>query len=292
MRSALIAAALLIAAPAVAQQPPRQDDDEVVVRGTPLDSEAVGNFVRALTGPSGGTDPIGRPHDAPICPGVVGLREDRNTAIADRIRRVAAAAGMTTAGAPCRPNVLVILTRNKEEMIRALRQRYSALFSDGSARVRRIREEPGPAAAWHVERRFDRSGMPVGYDVVSGTFVVTSPIEPSRISAAMRTVFVASVVVIELDALIGLTLTQIADYAAMRAFTQVNPAQLKAADVPTILSAIEAPEGAPVPITLTQWDMSYLRALMATPAYHYSPRQRSRIRSRMMDELQSEEGSN
>ena len=71
--------------------------------------------------------------------------------------------------------------------------------------------------------------------------------------------FIAAVVVVELDALGGLTVTQLADYAAMRAFARTDPRRLKGTGAPTILSAIEAPMNSPVPLTLTEWDLAFLQ---------------------------------
>jgi hypothetical protein len=53
----------------------------------------------------------------------------------------------------------------------------------------------------------------------------------------------------------------------------------------SILSAIEAPEGSLVPLTLTPWDLAYLRALASTPLYNRGARQRTDIRRAMMKEL-------
>jgi hypothetical protein len=93
------------------------------------------------------------------------------------------------------------------------------------------------------------------------------------------------VVVIEREAVAGLTAVQVADYAAMRAFTQVDEAALREARAPTILAAIEAPMGTAVPNTLTEWDLAYLRGLAGTPAFRAAGLQRANIRRRMMNQL-------
>jgi hypothetical protein len=171
-------------------------------------------------------------------------------------------------------------------MLRVLRRRYGTLFDDSTDTALRSRRAAGPVAAWHVERMVDRYGVAIGQN--EGSYAVYSSNEtPSRISAAVRRVTVASVVIIELNSLVGLTTTQIADYAAMRAFTKVDPRRAARLAAPTILSAIEAPTGTMVPITLTPWDMNYLRALAAVEPMHYGHRQRSSIRTQMLNELQN-----
>jgi hypothetical protein len=66
--------------------------------------------------------------------------------------------------------------------------------------------------------------------------------------------FRKSVLVIQSDALAGLTPTQLADYAAMRSLIRTDPKKLRASSPGTILNILDAPMGASVPITLTEWD--------------------------------------
>lgn len=291
MRTAFLTAmlALSLGAPAAAQDgEPREQVEDIIVTGTPEDAAVIRDFVRTLTGPSNGTDPIARLDAGPICPGVVGLSAERNAAIAARMRQVAAAANLEVAQArDCRPNALVILTRNRDEMVNMLRRQHSEFFRDGANMEVEIPDEPGPVAAWHVERMVDSDGLPVAYDEINGYYVVNNSRTPSRINANARRLFIAAVVVIQVDALVGLSPTQIADYAAMRAYAQVDPTQVQNIRVPTILTAIQAPEGSAVPLTLTHWDLSYLRALASTPALNFGNRQRTDLRRRMMQELEA-----
>jgi hypothetical protein len=292
MRILFLAFALTFASQAAAQNAPPPPDDELIVTGTREREQAARAMVEALSGLDSAavdTDPISRLDHKPVCPGVVGLRAERNTAIADRIRDVATAAGMSVADARCRPNLLVLFARDKTELLRQLRQQHPALFVDATGSLLSVPEQPGPVTVLHVNRLVDRDGLLVPFDPIAGYHVVSSPNTPSRISASARPIFAASIVVIELNALVGLSPTQIADYAAMRAFTSADPAQVPRLGVDTILTAVEAPEGTAVPITLTRWDLAYLRALTATPNYHYAQRQRIDVRRRMLTELEAQE---
>jgi len=91
--------------------------------------------------------------------------------------------------------------------------------------------------------------------------------------------------VIERRALDGLTTTQLADYAAMRLFARTAPERLAGSTAPTILTIIEAPMGSAVPITLTDWDLAFLRGLYASHNNLYAAEHRSRISRRIANEL-------
>ncbi|MEI9853020.1 MAG: hypothetical protein WDN24_21660 [Sphingomonas sp.] len=205
------------------------------------------------------------------------------------MRRVADAARIRLADPGCRPNALVIITRDKEEMIAALRRKYPVLFLDAANESIRIPRQRGPVTAWHLEGRVDRMGSPVPFNEDEGYYVLNTPVTPSRISATMRPIFLGAVVVIEVDALIGLTTTQIADYAAMRAFAKTDPARVRKSKVPTILTVLDAPMDSEVPLTLTQWDMGYLKGLYAAPENHNAYTQLGEIRRGLTRELKEGE---
>jgi hypothetical protein len=299
MRKSLIFAALAAAAPAAAaqqpQQPPRAeaqqpapgDGEEIVVSGIRERREAIRNFIDALDGDTRFGDPLARMDVVPICPAAVGLSDARNAEISARIRTVAEAATLKTAPPGCRPNVLVVFTIDKNAFIAALRREHPAYFGGDTAGQMGLRRQRGPVTAWHVSRRYDRNGEPVPYDGTQGFYTLEAPEGPSRISAQSRPAFIAAVVVIERNAIAGLTPVQVADYAAMRAFTQADEAEFRTTRVSTILTAIEAPMGAAVPNTLTEWDLAYLRGLADTPSFRAGGVQRASIRRRMMDEIKN-----
>lgn len=111
----------------------------------------------------------------------------------------------------------------------------------------------------------------------------------SRITAPGRLHFSAAVVVVEADALDGLTTTQLADYAAMRAFAKTDPARLPPSPPPTILTVLDVPMGGAVPITLTEWDLGFLRGLYDSQANLYGAAQRSQIRRKLESSLSEAE---
>jgi hypothetical protein len=276
---AAVAGAVLAASPAVAQ------DDEITVTGREQRAKQIDTFVRALTNVPG-RDPLARFDYTTLCPGVTGLAEARNAEITSRMRVVAKAAGINLArAADCKPNALVIITPEPELMIEALRKAHPIYFKDAAGRFIDPPKQTGPAIAWHLEGRIDRNGSPVPFNPDTGQFEYNTTLTPSRISATMRPVFLAAVVVIDVDALVGLTPVQVADYAAMRLYTRSDPAKLKASDAPTILTILDAADDAEVPVTLTQWDLAYLKSLYGTAPFRSAATQKGEIKQELGKDL-------
>jgi hypothetical protein len=53
----------------------------------------------------------------------------------------------------------------------------------------------------------------------------------------------------------------------------------------TILSVIDAPMGSAIPLTLTAWDLSFLKAFYASSKESYAEYQRAEMRRAMRREL-------
>ncbi len=278
--ASLFAAALAQAAPA---SPPT--GDSIVVEGARQGKHQVRDFVRALTdAPSYGQ--IGRFH-APVCPVAMGLSEPQNRAIAARMRRVAAAANVPLAKAGCTPNAFVILAPDKAVAVAELNRRFPAYFSGMTERqVRALAAAAGPASAWQVtsllsaDRQLLQKAGGADYYVVRGT------ISPSRIKAASIPTFVASVVVIDVRSATGLTVNQLADYAAMRTLADIDPAKMTKVGAPTILTVLAQPDDRPLPITLTHWDLGFLKALYATDNAYFAGYQRGDMEHVLRKELE------
>jgi hypothetical protein len=86
--------------------------------------------------------------------------------------------------------------------------------------------------------------------------------------------FVVSMVMVERGALTGLSVTQVADFAAMRAFADTDPRRAATSGAPTILTILDKGKDEMVPVTLTQWDLGYLKSLYATSNAYYANYQR------------------
>lgn len=290
-RTALFAFALALSGAvsggAMAQEaPPAEDDNgQIVVTGTRDSEREVADFVNVLTPP-----PIGGQlsrFNWAVCPVAAGMAPSQKPTVARRIRSVAKAAGIPVAGEKCTPNLVVIVTPDKNAFIADLARRHPGYF-DSLTRLEKSRlSAPGTlAAAWHLKGPpLTADGTEIVNDSDGGVPVNRTTRAGSRIGFAARPQFAAAIVVIESGALNGLTTTQLADYAAMRTLVSTDPARLGKSTAPTILRVLEAPMGSEVPLSLTAWDLGMLRAFYASNPRNSARTQGSDIRTRLEGEL-------
>src|SRR4029078_5860119 len=64
----------------------------------------------------------------PVCPAVFGLAAQQAAFVTERMRQIAAAAGVPLAHQPCTANAIVIVRSNKADTIRGLEQKKSSYF--------------------------------------------------------------------------------------------------------------------------------------------------------------------
>jgi hypothetical protein len=288
--SLLIVLAASVASAAIAQQPPPPSDQApIVVTGDKTSKEAVRNFVRDLT-PVGAGGQLSRFEDK-VCPIVFGLAPTQNAAVEDRIRQVAKTAGIYVTAAKCSPNVVLIVASDKRAVLEDLRRHHADYFGDLSGnQIRAVIRNPAPVDAWQIQ------GVPLSQDGrelhqnAQGVVENYTTARASRIGTTARPQFEAAVVVVAFDALDGLSVNQLADYVALRALTGADPAKLRKAAPPTILRVFDAPFGSEVPITLTAWDLSFLRNYYDARRNLTAAAQRSAIAKAMTDDRQGPEG--
>lgn len=283
MLAALFSAATATQAGAPpAAAPPTPSD--IIVQGERQKEERIRGFIDALTNvPSFGQ--IGRFHSS-ICPAVVGLPAAQVRLISDRMRRVAQAAAIRVGPANCKPNVFLMAVPDKRGAIDELYRKFPAYFSGISDKdVRRLAAAPQPVVAWQIKGRVNADGeflkKPVGRDY----YVNEGTHSASRMAAASMPDFVASIVMIELKAIGGLSVTQVADYTAMRAFADTDPRRAAGSGAPTILTILDAGENQAVPLTLTHWDLGYLKSLYTTSNAYYAGYQRGDMEHVLKKEL-------
>lgn len=286
-RSRLFLVALLLAFPATAQDKPAPaaHPDDVVVVGNPERDQQIRAFVQGMTRATT-RDPLTRFQDTKLCPLVIGWNADNDKAVTERMRRVAAAAKVAVAPADCRhANVLVLFANDKKAMIRLLRQRYPDFLRDAHGSPMAVPDEDGPAAVWHLDGVVNQDGVTLRALADGGPYVQRGTIAASRIKASARPVYLMSFVVIERHALNGISPIQVADYATMRALTDASPARARETGAPTILTVLETSMGSEMPVTLTEWDMSFLRGLYAVPPNLFASAQRGAIGEQMKREI-------
>lgn len=216
-------------------------------------------------------DPLARFSD-PICPGVLGLPVDAAGIIIDRIRYDAERVGAPIeASTSCKANIIVAFTRDGGAEVRRLLKTHGYLF-DGleAVEARELDNEPGPVRAWNVtalRNRFGQEESPTleppmmkidGNPGLGPVRVIVVPNSTSHIFLGSRVDITASVVIIDLAAIDGLPVAQIADYAAMRALARTRPADGDTA-ASTILSLFDPKSSHPR--EMTTFDLAYLRSL-------------------------------
>lgn len=280
-----VTAAFALALPATAQDQVEEQEPEIVIEGNRQRDQQISDFVGALTrAPVGGQ--LSRFEEA-ACPAALGLAPHQNKVVAARMRSVAGAAGIPLGKADCAPNVFVVVARDKKAVIADLDRKYTDARGDRAKNPK----QSGPAVVWHMEGLLDQNGVPVGVaketgDGTGGYYVVELGDGSSRLRPPSRPHFLASVLALEPPAIDGLTTTQLADYAAMRLFARTDPARLDKTAAPTILTILDAPIGAAVPLTLTHWDLGFLKALYGSSEGTYASRQRGEIKGLVKKELE------
>ena len=280
-------AALFVAAPDAPQSAPPSGSEDIVVEGVRVKRERVRDFIKALDDvPNFGQ--IGKFH-APVCPAVMGLPPAQNQMVAERMRRVAQAVGIRTAEAKCAPNVLLIASIDKGSTIEALYESYPAYFRGVPRKdVRRMAESKEPSVAWQIPGLLSADGTTLKKLPLGGPYINEGTNSGSRVRAGTMPQFVASVVMVERAALTGLNVTQVADFAAMRAFADTEPRRAAASGAPTILTILHKGDEQLVPVTLTQWDLGYLKSLYATSNAYYANYQRGDMEHQLVKELTKE----
>lgn len=286
MKRSYLLAVALTAAPALAQdRSPPKGETEILVVGKreqqKEQAEEINEFVRALS-TEGWDSPMSRFEN--VCPEVFGLSSARNLEIGARIRAVATAASIKVAEEGCRPNLRVVVIPDKDEMLKLLRSKHPVLFHDYDGRPVELIKEGGPVTAWHVKQKRDRQGNALEPSSSGITYIEVDG-SSSRVLALYRPVAIGAMILIEQKGLIGLTAMQIADYAAMRALTTIHPDRLSRSNAPSILRVMSSKGGDDIPLSLTRWDLAFLKGAYSAPPYSYSSSQRASIRRAIKKEL-------
>lgn len=213
-------------------------------------------------------EPLGR-FRSRVCPGIIGMPRETAELMVSRIRYNAERIGATAAREnDCRPNIIVAFVRDgKSELESLLRHQHWAFAQLTTAERNELFAETGPVRAWSntvVRSRFGdepRDESAPGYRNPSEPpqlFVANSQ---SHIYLTHRRDIDSAVVVVDLAAIDGMSINQVADYVTMRAFARTRPV---GGDTPTntILSLFD--ESAPAPGQLTPFDLAYLTSLYSS----------------------------
>lgn len=265
-----VVAGLVASMPALAQTAPQtpaaQGDIVVLGKSRGETDRQARDFVESIIPRSPSDQHLLRFEIDKVCPLVMGLTPSLDAAVTERLRHVAAAASVPLDTPDCRrASAMVLFADDIKPTIAMMEKRFVGLFLDEYGMPIHFAKK-GPVVVWHLAQRVSQNGEVLGQDENGGTLTNQTARPGSRIESGSHPAFTTTIVLIDRHSVEGLTVTQVADYAAMRAFADTRPPSPDGAgDRPaTILSAIEAPMGSAVPESLTKWDLGFLRGLYAT----------------------------
>ena len=288
---------------AIAQTAPQPDDIVVRAQREKARKEAA-TFVTNISRTTDGQ--LARFHQ-PVCVAVIGGLPPEHAAIVEaRIREDAMAAGVPIAKkTPCTANFIVALAVDGSDLVKGMEKARPDWLTGLTPADIRVLTAPGPARAWSITSLRNESGEMLSPPRMSDAFVGMLPqggtqlanggpkagqaeidapalrVQSSSIVARPnRQDTEAAFVVIDKTSIIGLSLRQIADYAAMRGLGHTRPPAPGGA-VDTILSVLDG-AGTP-PRALTAADAAFLKALYSTDGRRAAVTERNAIARRIAD---------
>ena len=288
MTFAALALGGLLAIQSAPAQPVQADQatavEDVVVVGRQLD-EQISSFLEDVTLPEANMR-VSRWNKG-ICVSVVNMRNDAAQFIVDRVSEVAMGVGLEPGEPGCKANVTIIAAGNADSVAREMVDRYGHILrpdvadsTRNRAALRRFAETDAAVRWWHVSVLMDsHSGhaavrMPKDdLAIVEGNY--------SRLRTELRKDIASAIVILDINQLHNLNLSQIADYAAMVTLSQID----LDADF-SGYNSILAMEANPSISGLTDWDRAYLSALYSASL---SQAQKSRQIQEIADLMQHRE---
>lgn len=270
-RSAGVTVVFAAAAHAATPAPPAGTVTVVGQRPELVDGAEAKRFVAAL-GIAAGDRQVARWRD-PVCPRVLGLSPELAGRVEARIRAAARDARASLAADPCRPNLLVSFTGDARGFMRAVARASPRSLGELDAAAReRLVHGVAPIRWWRMtgteggDGREEQDGPPVAAPAggEGGTSVL-----PGRSLSAYTTSLIATdavrvikraTVVVDAALAAGAPLDAVADYVALVALAEVQPA-----DPPPARSILALFEPGRAVRGLGEADRALLAALYAMP---------------------------
>lgn len=210
-------------------------------------------------------EPLPRFEDR-VCPGILGLEREYAELVVTRLRTNAESFGLRLASHDsCEPNLVVAIVEDSRTYLADLMERRAYLFVDMEPAERQdMLAQANASGVWHQIAPRTRDGIRVG----RSDNLVQPPRAGmwqahSRIYRPVRHDITYALVLLNKDAVSGLTLRQIADFATLRALATEYP-EVAQESADTMLRLFD--EGASRPQELTAVDRAWLTRL-----YHGIP---------------------
>jgi len=282
---AILLPGLLASAPAQAQSDTSKSDQatdkEIIVEAPEVESNNVWRQSREITRQTAIRDnPLER-FQRPICPAVTGMPAKLAIRLIGRMLYNAERVGAPLAEeGDCEVNILVAFVRDGEGEVEGLRK--SGYFRNSGMDyydIKELRAETGAARAWNNVAMRSRYGENASGGSGGGPPTIRSE-RSTRLSLNVRGDIDSSTVVIDVFAIDGMSVDQIADYATMRAFARTKEPD-PGTTYETILSLFD---GGTPPDELTSFDVAYLKSLYTGQANLAASTKLSRVTRAMAEE--------
>ena len=177
----------------------------------------------------------------------------------------------------------MVISDDPKAFLNYAEKKVNGIF-DALTRVERaaLFDSSGPSWAWQAVEVVDSFGQPPDID---GRYKMRG----SRLGMEGRQNFSLSFIVIDVNAIDGMTLQQLADFAAMRTLAKIRDEATQSRRTDSILGLFTLPDGSR-PDEITRADLAMLRALYATSPSLSAKQQRSAMADRISGE-RAEEGA-
>lgn len=276
---AVLSLAILAPAATVAQapNPPPMVSDPLVVKAANR-ARTLG-YVRAATQLSPSGQVSKRPRR--LCPVVAGAESEVNGYVHARLREVAGEVGVQFESRACRPNLLVLFSREPEEMLRQARKRGKILYDEVSIpRVDRFKANVHPVRWLSRTRELPVYGQTEGG--YTGAEFASARAPDSHIVRPVASVLHHSIVVVDARKADGVPVAALADYVSLVALTDIKPDAVQP-DQTSILNLFASPDA---PKRMSNADRAYLRAVYKVRGNVGAGDQLGVLATAMADELE------
>ena len=273
----------LVAAAAMAVATNQQQEQPIVVTAPVRPTYSTARrqamaFVHDVTERS--LDQVSRFHD-PVCPAVIGLSNEHAQTVRDRIIETARGIGARVdTSRKCSANLTLIVAEDSRAFVRDVRRKRPGWLGGLSpSQVSEVITGPGPVRAWSVSSIANELGgsrHTPDWDEKYDMLVLSSSI----LDLPTRVQMEGSFVVIDRAAALGLSLAQLADYAAMRGLARTRAPERKT--VSSILNLFEP--GSVRQHELTRSDVIYLQTLYRSRGTESVPQQRAQLARAMAED--------
>lgn len=233
--------------------------DDVVVSARPLDAQ-VRSFLDDVALPERNLR-MARWYRH-VCVGMFNLRGASAQYVVDRVSEIGLEIGLEPGEPGCTPNILIFASDNGAELAKGMVKARPRVFDPGGsgmvrtrAALRRFQDSDAGIRWWHVSVPMDSdtNSIAVRLPGESAPWVGATP---SRLRTEIRNDIGRVFIILDINKLDGMNMTQVADYAAMVAFSQIDSdADFSGYDSILAMMSDRSKQG------MTSWDQAYLKAL-------------------------------